>query len=111
MRQRLRLASVSPKLLDVYAEDGMTLDQLMGFTVNPDHARQEQVWEALQRSYTKEPHQIRRMLTEGAVRASDKRAQFVGVEAYEDAGGVILRDLFNSTMAAGCRTLACSTAW
>ena len=96
VRQRLRLAAVSPKLLDVYAEDGMTLDQLMAFTVNPDHARQEQVWEALQRSYTKEPHQIRRMLTEGAVRASDKRAQFVGVEAYEAAGGLILRDLFNS---------------
>jgi ParB family transcriptional regulator, chromosome partitioning protein len=36
------------------------------------------------------------MLTEGAVRASDKRAQFGGVEAYEDAGGVILRDLFNA---------------
>ena len=36
------------------------------------------------------------MLTEGAVRASDKRAQFVGIEAYEAAGGIILRDLFNS---------------
>ena len=96
VKQRLRLAAVSPRLLDVYAEDGMTLDQLMSFTVNPDHARQEQVWEALQRSYSKEPHQIRRMLTEGAVRASDKRAQFVGIEAYEEAGGVILRDLFNS---------------
>jgi hypothetical protein len=34
---------VSPKLLEVYAEDGMSLDQLMAFTVNPDHARQEQV--------------------------------------------------------------------
>ena len=33
VKQRLRLASVSPKLLDVYAEDGMTLDQLMAFTV------------------------------------------------------------------------------
>ena len=96
VRQRLRLAAVSPKLLDVYAEDGISLDQVMAFTVNPDHVRQEQVWEALQRSYTKEPHQIRRMLTEGAVRASDKRAQFVGVEAYEAAGGLILRDLFNS---------------
>ena len=30
------------------------------------------------------------------MRASDKRAQFVGLEAYEAAGGVILRDLFNS---------------
>jgi ParB family chromosome partitioning protein len=36
------------------------------------------------------------MLTEGAVRASDKRAQFVGIEAYEDAGGIVLRDLFEA---------------
>jgi hypothetical protein len=35
VKQRLKLASISPKLLDVYAEDGMTLDQLMAFTVNP----------------------------------------------------------------------------
>jgi ParB family chromosome partitioning protein len=94
VRQRLRLAAVSPRLLDLYAEDGMTLEQLMAFTVSPDHERQEQVWEALQRSYTKEPYQIRRLLTEGAVRASDKRARFVGTEAYEAAGGLILRDLF-----------------
>jgi ParB family chromosome partitioning protein len=94
VHQRLRLAAVSPKLLDVYAEDGMTLDQLMAFTVNPDHERQEQAWNALQRSHTKEPYQIRRLLTEGAVRASDKRAHFVGLEAYEEAGGTILRDLF-----------------
>ena len=94
VRQRLRLAAVSPRLLDVYAEDGMTLDQLMAFTVNPDHERQEQAWEALQHSYNKEPFHIRRLLTESAVRASDKRAQFVGPEAYEKAGGTILRDLF-----------------
>ena len=94
VKQRLRLASVSPKLLDVYAEDGMTLDQLMAFTVNPDHERQEQVWEALQRSHNKEPYYVRRLLTEGAVRASDKRAQFVGIEAYEAAGGGVMRDLF-----------------
>jgi ParB family chromosome partitioning protein len=65
----------------------MTLDQLMAFTVNPDHERQEQVWEALQRSHNKEPYYVRRLLTEGAVRASDKRARFVGIEAYEAAGG------------------------
>jgi ParB family chromosome partitioning protein len=94
VKQRLRLAAVSARLLDLYAEDGMTLEQLMAFTVSPDHERQEQVWEALQRSYTKEPYQIRRLLTEGAVRVSDKRARFVGAEAYEVAGGLILRDLF-----------------
>ena len=94
VKQRLRLASVSPKLLDVYAEDGMTLDQLMAFTVNGDHERQEQVFERLCQSYDKQPYVIRRMLTEGAVRASDKRAQFIGVVAYEEAGGTILNDLF-----------------
>ena len=94
VKQRLRLASVSPKLLDVYAEDGLTLDQLMAFTVNGDHERQEQVFDRLSQSYTKEAHVIRRMLTEGAVRAADKRALFVGVDAYEEAGGTVMRDLF-----------------
>ena len=93
VRQRLRLAAVSPRLLEVYAEDGVTLDQLMAFTVSGDHERQEQVWERLQSSYTREPYVIRRLLTEGAVRASDKRAAFIG-EAYEQAGGAVLRDLF-----------------
>ncbi|MDE2238988.1 MAG: ParB N-terminal domain-containing protein [Rhodospirillales bacterium] len=93
VKQRLRLAAVSPRLLEVYAEDEMNLDQLMAFSVSPDHERQEQVWEALQRSYNKEPYQIRRMLTEGAVRASDKRAQYAG-EDYIAAGGAIMRDLF-----------------
>jgi ParB family chromosome partitioning protein len=94
VRQRLRLASVSPRLLDVYAEDGLSLDQLMAFTVNGDHARQEQVFERLSQSYTKEPYAIRRMLTEGAVRVADKRARFIGVGTYEEAGGIILHDLF-----------------
>jgi ParB family chromosome partitioning protein len=94
VKQRLRLASVSPKLHDVYAEDGMTLEQLMAFSVTGDHARQEQVWENASRSGHDEPYQIRRALTENAVRASDRRARFVGVDAYEQAGGAVERDLF-----------------
>ena len=93
VKQRLRLASVSPKLCDLYAEDAMTLDQLMAFTVSADHERQEQVWERLQSSYSKESYAIRRLLTEGAVRASDKRARFIG-EAYEAHSGAVMRDLF-----------------
>ena len=38
----LRLA-VSPKLLDVYADDSISLEQLMAFSVTDDHVRQEQV--------------------------------------------------------------------
>ena len=94
VKQRLKLASVAPALLEVYAEDGMTLEQLMAFTVTPDHARQEQVWDAVKNSWNTEAYAIRRMLTETSVRASDRRAVFVGVDAYEAAGGVVLRDLF-----------------
>lgn len=94
VKQRLKLASVSPRLLDAYAEDALSLDQLMAFTVCADHERQEQVFERLQHSYEKAPYAIRRQLTEGAVRACDKRAQFITVDAYVEAGGPIMRDLF-----------------
>ncbi len=43
VKQRLRLAAVSPTLLEFYANDAMTLEQLMAFTLSGDHARQEQV--------------------------------------------------------------------
>ena len=89
VKQRLRLASVSSKLHEVYAEDGMTLEQLMAFSVTADHTRQEQVWENVSRSGYDEPYQIRRMLTEQTVRASDRRARFVGLGTYEQAGGGI----------------------
>ena len=78
----------------IMAEEGMTLEQLMAFTVNPDHERQTRVWEAVKNSWSKEPYLIRRMLTETAIRASDRRATFVGMVAYEAAGGQVLRDLF-----------------
>ena len=91
VRQRLRLAAVSPVLMQAYRDGEMTLDQLMAFAVTEDHTRQETVWEGLS---WKDPSAIRRALAEGRVRANDRRAVFVGAEAYEAAGGLIERDLF-----------------
>ena len=94
VKQRLKLASISPRLLDAYAEDELTLDQLIAFAVSGDHERQEQVFGRLPHAHDKQPHAIRRLLTEGAARASDKRVRYIGLDAYLDAGGVLLRDLF-----------------
>jgi ParB family transcriptional regulator, chromosome partitioning protein len=44
VKQRLKLASVSPVLMVLYREDGPTLDQLTAFTVGDDHATQERAW-------------------------------------------------------------------
>lgn len=96
VKQRLKLAAVSPKLLDIYAGGDLTLEQLMAFTVNDDHERQEQVWEALKGGRNPEAYQIRRALTESTVRVADRRVKFVTVEAYEAAGGTVLRDLFEA---------------
>ena len=92
VKRRLKLGAVSPKLMDIYRQDGLTLDQLAAFALTDDHARQEQVFENL--SFNKEPWIIRRDLTSDKVPADDRRAMFVGADAYVEAGGVILRDLF-----------------
>lgn len=92
VRQRLRLGAVSPKLLQVYRDGGLNLDQLMAFAITEDHGRQEQVFENL--LHNREPWIIRRDLTKTNVAATDRRAIFIGPEAYAEAGGTILRDLF-----------------
>ncbi len=94
VRQRLKLASVSPALHEVYAADGMNLEQLMAFSVSDDHARQEQVWELVQQHHNQSPHFIRARLTEATVAATDPRVRFIGIDAYVTAGGCVLRDLF-----------------
>ncbi|WP_094462437.1 ParB/RepB/Spo0J family partition protein [Pannonibacter phragmitetus] len=96
VEQRLVLAKVSPKLHEVYADNGMTLRMLEAFTAHPDHARQEQVWDAVRQSHNREPWRIRELLTQTTVPSSDKRALFIGLDAYIAAGGPVLpRYLFD----------------
>ena len=99
VKQRLRLAKASPVLLTAYREDEITLEQLMAFCLTEDHARQEQVLEAIGRQWNKSPEAIKRMIAETSVDAEDRRALFVGLAAYEAAGGFVLRDLFDEDSA------------
>lgn len=93
VRQRLRLGAVSPRLMQLYREDELTLDQLMAFAISEDHARQEQVYDNL--AWNREPRNIRHRMMESHVPASDRRVIFVGMDVYADAGGVVVRDLFS----------------
>lgn len=95
VQQRLKLAQVSPRLIAQYREGAMTLEQLMAFTVSDDHALQDAVW--FESPYEDMPAQfIRRQLTKTQVEASDRRVRFVGIQAYEAAGGTVIRDLFDT---------------
>ena len=93
VKQRFKLGAVSPALLALYREGEMNLEQLTAFTVTDDHARQEEVWHSL--GYDQSRRSILRALTEGQVSIEDRRAVFIGIEAYEKAGGTIIRDLFD----------------
>lgn len=95
VRQRLRLAAISPALHEVYADGEMTLDQLMAFTVSDDHKRQEDLWGQLAHSSNKSPWFIKSKLLEDKVEVTDKRVRFIGIDAYIAAGGAgPIRDLF-----------------
>ncbi len=94
VRQRLRLAGVSPVLLEAYGANEMTLECLMAFSVTEDAARQVRVWEALSKRGNISNWSIRQALTERSVSIGEPRAVFVGEEAYVAAGGGVLRDLF-----------------
>jgi ParB family chromosome partitioning protein len=95
VRQRMKLAAVSPELLALYRDDEMTLDQLMAFTVSDDHAAQEAAWHDAP-EWDRHPHNIRRRLTAAHIRADDRRARFVSVAAYVAAGGAVITDLFRT---------------
>jgi ParB family chromosome partitioning protein len=94
VKQRLRLGAVSPVLMDIYRQGEMTLEQLMAFTITDDHALQERVWKEL--TWNKSKEMIRRLLVEGHIEATDRRALYIAIDAYEAAGGHVVRDLFDA---------------
>ena len=94
VERRLKLANVNPKFVELYREGKIALEHLMAFAVTDDHGRQEQVWEGL-KAFDRTPEMIRRALTQDDVSLREPMARFVGIKAYEKAGGVVHRDLFS----------------
>ncbi len=95
VEQRLRLGNAAPELLDAYRADEIDLEVLKAFAVTTDRERQMAVWEQVaSQGYRPSAWQVKRLLTEERVPGATAIARFVGVEAYEAAGGAVLRDLF-----------------
>ena len=112
VKQRLRLAAVSEMLLEVYAEDGMSLEQLMAFTVTTDHARQEQVWDALAAllqpgALPDPPHADRAHRPRVRQARAVRRARLPTSRQAASSCAISSK----RTMAAGSRTSHSSTAW
>lgn len=96
VRQRLRLCEVAPVLIEAFREGEMTLETLQAFTVCNDHGRQIGVWNQFKRQGDG-PYLAR--IIKGALRREEMDSthvlvKFVGLKAYEKAGGKTTTDLF-----------------
>ncbi len=93
VQRRLKLANVSPRLMADYRADAVNLDQLMALAITDDHAAQDAAfYDAPQ--WQRSPSALRERLTEREIDAQHPLVRFVGLDAYEGAGGGIRRDLF-----------------
>lgn len=95
VKRRMKLATVSPKLMALFREDQIGLDCLMVLASVDDHQKQEQTWAALP-SWNRRPDYLRQLLTQGEIESDrDAVAKYVTLKAYEKAGGALRRDLFS----------------
>jgi ParB family chromosome partitioning protein len=100
VQRRLKLANVSLKLFELFRTDQMDMDQMMALAIIDDHAAQEAVWFKAEQPWQRSADRLRKALTATEIDASeDPLAKFVGVQAYERAGGVVHRDLFSDNNA------------
>lgn len=101
VKRRMKLANVSPKLVALLREDAITLDQLSALSLADDHETQEHIWfEA--NEWQRQPNYLRQAITRTEIDASRSRlVRFVGLDAYEAAGGYVRRDLFSDDENAG----------
>lgn len=98
VKRRLKLANVAPRLFELFAKDEIKMDQMMALALTDDHAAQERVWDLLP-AHSRNASNIRRHLTENEVDArSDRHALFVGLAAYEAAGGPVRSDMFSEAV-------------
>src|SRR5580700_2552253 len=93
VQRRLKLANVAPDFIALYRKQGIDLDCLMALAIVDDHEKQKQVWASLSK-HDRDPDTLRRTLTENEISLGEPIVKFVGLRAYEKAGGFIRRDLF-----------------
>lgn len=92
--RRLKLADLPKAILEALKCDEITLAMAACFTLADDEAHALAVLERVRGEPVSE-HTLKRMLKPSSVKHTDRRALYVGAEAYAAAGGRLTRDLFS----------------
>lgn len=94
----LTLAALPAPVLDALKLGQITTGIARAFTVANDEALALDVLrKVIEADYPVSEHRVKAMLQPEAISLKDRRAQFVGLDAYEAAGGKVTRDLFEDS--------------
>lgn len=98
--QRLKLAGVAPELLDAARGGRLTLEVLQAFTLTDDHEKQRQVYAVVSNSgidvlTDDDAWEVANKLDDEYLPSDDHMVEFVGLDAYREAGGTFVEDLFS----------------
>jgi ParB family transcriptional regulator, chromosome partitioning protein len=94
VRRRIKLAKVSPRIMDEFRVGQVTLGQMEALAIADDHGEQESAFFDLP-DWNRDERHIRARLTQEKIKADNRLVRFIGVEDYVEAGGAITRDLFS----------------
>lgn len=102
VRRALKIANLAPSLLELLREDKLDYEQAKVLVLADEHETQERVWTEAREVWQRRPPQLRAALTKLQIDARESAlAKFVGLAAYEEAGGYVRRDLFSDDPNAG----------
>lgn len=97
VERRLKLANASPKLHALLRDDQISPEQLAALCLSDDHETQERVWDNTKTDWMREPARLREAIAGNRINARKSNlAMFVGLAAFEAAGGRVDRDLFSN---------------
>lgn len=91
VEQRMKLAGLSPKIIEAYRAGNLDLDDVMAYTLTDDRKKQESMLKA---GFC-DSWRIRNELTKATVTAGDRRVLFIGEADYVAAGGIVTGDMFS----------------
>lgn len=94
VKRRLAYANVSPRIFELFERNEIGLDQMTALCLADNHEQQEAAFFGVP-EHMRQAWQIKRRLTEDKHGTDHWMLRFVGVEAFQNAGGVIITDLFS----------------
>ena len=94
VKQRLRLGTIIPEVLEAFEAKTITYAIVQAFAKTDDNARQRAVWDAIKDQAYINAYMIENALTEDCIYATSPLVTFVTLEAYRAAGGATVEDLF-----------------